>query len=144
MVAALALGLAFVVMAVKRAPAPQSGADAATNAAVVEQVPAPGAHILHQASVGADLKPGYDGRITIDGRAIPEDQMDGAAPEGSPAYDPRYGVRPNRREHVFFTPGSEKVFDRYPTGEVHISITFWQIADGPDVSQTVSWAFFVN
>lgn len=144
MVVALALGVAFVISAVKRAPAPQSGTDAATDVAIVDQVPSPGAHILHQASVGADFKPGYDGRITIDGRVIPEDQMDGAAAPGSPAYDPRYGVRPNRREHVFFTPGPDKVIDRYPTGEVQISIMFWRIADGPAASKTVSWAFFVN
>lgn len=134
----------FLVTTLQKSPETSSHPGPASDPAVVRRVPAPGAHVLSQTSVGAQLLPGYDGRIIIDGRNIPEDQMDGAAPQGSPAYDPRYGVRPNNKNKVFFTPGPAKVIDRYRTGEVHITIRFWRIADGPSAARTISWAFFVN
>lgn len=140
----LALAVAFCVKAVQRAPAPGGALNDATDPAVVRQVPEPGGHVLHQTSVGVQLLPGYDGRLTIDGTTIPEDQMDGAAPPGSPAYDPRYGVRPNNKEQVFFTPGKGKVIGEYGTGEVHITVRFWRIADGERSARMISWAFFVN
>lgn len=144
MLAALALAVVFCVRAIQRAPSPGVARSDATDPAIVRQVPAPGGHVLHQTSVGVDLLPGYDGRLTIDNTVIPEDEMDGAAPPGSPAYDPRYGVRPNNKEHVFFTPGAGKVINQYGTGEVHISVRFWHIVDGERSARSVSWAFFVN
>jgi hypothetical protein len=141
---ALALAIVFCVRAIQRAPSPGVIQSDATDPAIVRQVPEPGGHVLHQTSIGVDLLSGYDGRLTIDGTVIPEDEMDGAAPPGSPAYDPRYGVRPNTTEPVFFTPGKGKVLDRYGTGEVHITVRFWRIADGERSARSVSWAFFVN
>ena len=144
MTVALGAAVAFCVVTIRRSPESASNGSAPTDPAVVRQEPEPGAHILRQASVGVELKPGYDGRITVSGVTIPEDQMDGATPPGSPAYDPRYGVRPNNRQHVFYTPGPDKAVPRYPTGEVHVSVRFWPIAQGPDAAKTISWAFFVN
>ena len=144
MFAALALAVLFCVRAIQRAPSPGVTQSEATDPAIVRQVPEPGGHVLHQTSIGVQLLRGYDGRLTIDGTEIPEDEMDGAAPPGSPAYDPRYGVRPNNKERVFFTPGKGKVLDQYRTGEVHLTVRFWRIADGERSARTVSWAFFVN
>ncbi len=144
MLGALVLGLAFSIYAIDRAPDTGSPPGAATDPAIVVQTPSPGAHVVRQTSVGVELQPGYDGRITVDGVEIPEDQMDGAAPAGSPAYDVRYGVRPNNKQHVSFTPGEDKVVKRYRSGEVHVSVRFWPIAQGEAASKTVSWAYFVN
>ena len=144
MFVALAIAVVFCVKAIQRAPSPGVAQGDATDPAIVRQVPDPGGHVLRQTSVGVELLPGYDGRVTLDGTLVPEDQMDGAAPPGSPAYDPRYGVRPNNKERVFFTPGEGKVIERYRAGEVHLTVRFWRIADGESSARSVSWAFFVN
>ncbi len=144
MALALAAAIAFVVVTLAKSPESTSHPGAAADPAIVAQSPAPGTHVLRQTPVGAKLLTGYDGRLTVNGVAIPEDQMDGAASEGSPAYDPRYGVRPNNKELVFFTPGPGKVIDHYDSGEVHVTVRFWRIADGESHARTISWAFFVN
>lgn len=144
MTGALVLGIAFVVYALGRSPESTTPIGAVSDPAVLSQSPSPGSHVLHQTAVGAKLANGYDGRIIIDGVEVPEDQMDGAAPVDSPAYDPRYGVRPNNKNSVFFTPGSNKVITKYPAGEVHVTVRFWSIAKGEASARTVSWAFFVN
>src|SRR5690349_18698693 len=56
----------------------QGGGTGCQNPAVVAFDPCPGSHILRQAEVGVELQPGYDGRISINGTEIPEDQMQGA------------------------------------------------------------------
>ncbi len=138
----LAGAAAFVVYAFNNAP--RNDVAMTRDPAVVRQLPAPGAHILHQAQVGAILRVGYDGRIAINGIAIPEDQMDGAVPASSPVYDPRLGSRPNRRNEVLFTPGKGKVIDHYGTGDVTIVVRYWKIADGPSRARSVAWRFSVN
>ena len=116
----------------------------ADDPAIVQQVPLPGSHVLQQSQVGALLQTGYDGRLTIDGTAIPEGQMDGAVDPGSANYDPRYGVRPNNRNQVFFTPGPGKVITRYNNGEVTITVELWQIVRGRSHSRKVTWSVFVT
>lgn len=140
----LAAAVAFVVVAVQRASDSTDAVTAAADPAVVRQAPAPGTHVLRQSRVGAELLPGYDGQLTVDGRAIPEDQLDGAIGPDHPGYDPELGVRPNTRNQVFFTPGPGKEVERYRSGEVAVELRLWKIADGPETARTISWVFFVN
>lgn len=144
MAAALATAIAFVVVTLQKSPESASRPGAATDPAVVRQVPGPGMRVLRQSSIGVELLPGYDGQLSINGIEIPEDQLDGAIGPDNPAYDPKLGIRPNNRNKVFFTPGPDKAIDRYPTGEVHITARFWSIADGPTAARSISWAFFVT
>lgn len=134
---------AFCVYAFGRSP-DQADVNPVHDPAVVAQVPPPGANVPRQSQVGAKLQPGYDGRISINGVEVPEDQMDGAIPTTSKEYDPRYGIRPNRRELVLFTPGPGKVIDRYGSREVTITVRFWRIIDGPDASRAVTWTIYVS
>lgn len=144
-VCALAAAVVFVVVAVQRAPSsPEGGVAAAGDPAVVRQTPAPGSHVLRQSSVGAELLPGYDGELTVNGRTIPEDQLDNAIGPDHPGYDPDLGVRPNTRNQVFYTPGPGRELERYDTGEVEVTLRFWKIVDGPATARTISWVFFVN
>ena len=142
MIGALALGLAFVVYTIQRSPESASNGHTSADPAILQQVPAPGSHVLQQTSIGVELTAGYDGRISVNGTAIPEDEMDGAAPPGSPAYDPRYGVRPNNKQHVFFTAGPGKVISKFPTAKVQVSVRYWQIVHGESSERFVNWSFF--
>lgn len=141
---ALAGAIVFLAVSLEKSPVSESRPAPVADPAVVRRVPEPGAHVLRQSSVGVELLPGYDGRLTINGTMIPEDQLDGAVAPGSPAYDPRQGIRPNNRNQVFFTPAPDKAIDRYPTGEVHVTARFWSLADGESTARSISWAFFVN
>lgn len=144
MAAALGAALLFVVVTLQNAPHSSNSAEAADDPAVVRRTPDPGSHVVRQSSVGVQLLPGYDGRLTIDGVTIPEDQLDGVVLPGDANYDPELGIRPNTRNRVFFTPGPDKAVDEYRTGEVQVTARFWRIADGESASRSISWAFFVN
>ena len=87
---------------------------------------------------------GYDGRLTVNGVAIPETDMDGAIPVTSREYDPKLGPRPNNRNEVLFTPGKGKVIETYGTGDVTLTLRYWNIARGQRSARTLSWHFTVN
>lgn len=144
MIGALAFGLAFVVYTIQGSPESASNGHTSADPAILQQVPAPGSHVLQQTSVGVELAAGYDGRISVNGTTIPESEMDGAAPPGSPAYDPRYGTRPNNKQHVFFTAGPGKVISTSPTGKVHVSVRYWQISHGEESQRFVDWSYFAE
>lgn len=137
----LVVALGFLVWATRRG---QSGVDGpASDRAVVRQVPGPGARVLRQSEVGAELKVGYDGRVLLNGIEVPEAQMSGALDPSSP--DARkYGVRPNNRNQVFFKPGPGKVIDTFPGREVSITVRFWREADGPARARQVTWQFSIT
>lgn len=144
MAVAFGAALLFVVVTLQNSPHDSNEPDPVADPAVVRREPEPGMHVLRQSAVGVELLEGYDGRLTIDGVDIPEDQLDGAIGPDHPGYDPSLGIRPNNRHLVFFTPGEDKVIDRYPSGEVHVTAHFWRIADGESAARSISWAFFVS
>ncbi|MFN8016514.1 MAG: hypothetical protein U0P45_00140 [Acidimicrobiales bacterium] len=114
--------------------------------AIVALFPNDGAQALRQTEVGVDLKPGYDGRLVINGVAIPESQMIGA--RDPKTTDPRdieeNGIRPNNKNHVFFKPGPGKVFEELPQGTVFITARFWQDGRKSETSRVVSWTIRVD
>ena len=111
--------------------------------AIVAQSPAPGTTGGRTDSVGADLRLGYDGRLTINGTAIPEDQMDGALDPKT--MDPKtlkqLGVRPNNRNHVFFTPGPGKVITRLPEGTVYVILTYFLDRRNHATGRSITWTY---
>jgi hypothetical protein len=114
--------------------------------AIVSLAPRDGAQALRQTSVGAELAPGYDGRLTINGIEIPEDQMDGAIDPSSvtPEQLEQFGIRPNSRNRVFFTPGPGKVIEEYDTGTVAITVRFFEDQLEASTARTVSWQIRVD
>jgi hypothetical protein len=122
-------------------PAVTSGADVP----IESYQPAPGGRVLRQSEVGVVLRDGYDGRITINGVAIPEEEMVGAIDPSSPEYDALpedqrdLGPRPNNKNVVKYQPGPGKAVAEYATGSVEITIRYWRIADGPQAAQTTTY-----
>lgn len=129
--------LAFLVYAFRQTPDPTEGK--ADDPAIVQQIPEPGSNILHQQTVGLLLKDGYEGRITVDGKTIPEDQMEGAIPPSSPEYQADLGPRPNTKNNVTFRPGKGKVFTRWPGGQITISVRYWKISAGQRHAKVLTW-----
>jgi hypothetical protein len=140
-VLALGAAIAFFMFATRRTVVGVDGP--ATDKAVVSQTPGPGDRVLRQTEVGAELKPGYDGRIEVNGQAIPEDQMEGAIDPNSREAQ-KYGVRPNNRNKVFFKPGAGKVIGSFSGREVTITIRFWKESEGPGKARSITWQFAIT
>ena len=127
----------------------RSGADTdpvATGDDVIQSYqPSPGGRVLRQSEVGVVLKNGYDGRITIDGVAIPEEEMVGAVDPESPEYQQLtaeqrdLGPRPNNKNVVKYQPGPGKPVTEYATGSVEVTIEYWRIADGRETSTSTTY-----
>ncbi|MGI8936978.1 MAG: hypothetical protein ACR2JF_01955 [Iamia sp.] len=117
--------------------------------AVVAYDPRPGGQVARQAPVGVELEPGYDGRLTINGVPIPEEQMLGAITPGTEAFanlppeQQDLGPRPNNKNVVKFQPGPGKAVSQYDTGNVDISVRFWKVAEGRDESRTITYTIRV-
>lgn len=122
------------------------GGDENLDEAIVSLFPRDGAQALRQTAVGAELQPGYDGRLTINGISIPEEQMDGAIDPASvtPEQLEQYGIRPNSRNRVFFTPGPGKVFEEYDTGTLTITLRYFQDELEASTARTVTWSIRVD
>src|SRR6478752_6125926 len=135
-VLALGAAIAFFMFATRRTVTGVDGP--ASDPAVVRQVPGPGDRVLRQTQVGAELKPGYDGRISVNGQEVPEDQMEGALDPNSKTAQ-EFGVRPNNRNQVFFQPGPGKVIGQFSGREVSITVRFWKESDGPSKARTITW-----
>ena len=127
----------------------EGGGSGCANPAVVAWDPCPGSRILRQAQIGVELKPGYDGRITVNGIAVPEAQMEGAIAPGTEAYDQlspeerALGPRPNNKNVVKFQPGEGKVVEEF-SGQVRVGIRYWQESEGEDTAQPLSYTVFVT
>ena len=111
--------------------------------AIVRQYPPPGGTALSQATVGVELRSGYDGRLVINGIAIPEAQMEGARDPAT--VDPKdlkeNGLRPNNRNHVAFTPGPGKVIEKLPEGTIYVSVQYFPERRNHDAGRTIDWTF---
>ena len=113
---------------------------------VVTQFPGPGAKALRQTQIGAELQPGYDGRLVVNGTEVPEDQMEGAVDPASVSPDElrRYGIRPNNRHRVFFQPGPGKVVEELPQGEVTVTLRYFQERRSEATGRSITWTFTVD
>jgi hypothetical protein len=116
------------------------------NRLLVAQNPPPGGQAPQQTTVGLELLPGYDGRITINGIVIPEEQMDGAVdPQSLSAADlQKYGIRPNNRNRVYFTPGPGKVIETFKTGTVFVNVRYFRDRQPSKTLNIVSWTFKID
>lgn len=139
-VAVLALACGILFYGTRRG---QSGDDTVRDPVIKIQDPAPGTRALRQATVGAELEAGYDGRLTINGVEIPEEQMEGAVDPAKtkPKDLKRYGIRPNNRNRVFFTPGKGKVFEKLPAGEVTVTLRYFKERRSLETALVTSWTF---
>lgn len=112
------------------------------KAVIVSLTPNEGAQALRQTEVGADLAIGYDGRLTINGIEIPEDQMVGARDpkDVSPEDLAQNGLRPNNRNQVYFKPGPGKVIEKFEPGTVDITLRYFKDGQPGEGAGTVRWS----
>jgi hypothetical protein len=97
------------------------------DAAIELRTPAPESKILQQGQVGVDLAPGYEGRLTVNGVPLPDDEVQAV---------PQLG-------QINFQPGPGKAFEQWPAGRNRVQVIFWRTADGPGQSASAYWYFTV-
>lgn len=117
-IVAVALVAAFGALAVG-VRATQTGDRAPTvvngRPDLVEHVyPPDGAQVLRQVEIGMDLAPGHEGRITVNGVTIPDDELR-LVPE---------------QNQVFFVPGPGRVIETLPPGTTCVSAVAWESSKG--------------
>jgi hypothetical protein len=96
------------------------------RAGLTRVFPEPGTVALLQDAIGAELAFGYGGRITIDRRVIPDDQMD---------------VIPGINR-LSFTPGQGKEIQTLDEGRHCVSLYYWRITEGEDsAGRPYTWCF---
>lgn len=96
------------------------------RAGVARVFPEPGVVALRQDAIGAELDFGYTGRLQIDRRDIPDDQVDTIA-----------GI--NR---LSFTPGPEKEIESLDEGRHCVSLIYWRASEGETGDERpYTWCF---
>jgi len=147
-VAILAVATAALVVTCAGTDSP-GGGTGCSHPVVAGFDPCPGARILRQATVGVELKPGYDGRISVNGVEVPEDQMEGAILPGTEAFaqlsaeERARGPRPNNKNVVKVQSGPGKVVPKF-TGQVKVEISYWKETDGRDNADEFDYTVFVT
>lgn len=124
----------------------QTADEAASNPAIVAQFPAPGGRALRQTDLGAELLVGYDGRLTINGIDIPEEQMEGAVDPSTLSEQElrQFGVRPSSRNRVVFRPGPGKVIESLDPGPVTIVLRYFKDRRESTTARVVTWTATVT
>ena len=122
--AALA-GAVAIVLALLLADTDNNDVTVTGNAAVDELIPPRSAEVLAQETVGIDLAPGYDARLTINGVDIPPDQL-------------RHLPNLNR---FTFRPDQGKVIERLQAEQNCALVTYWRQEVGSAEADTISWCF---
>jgi len=99
-----------------------------TGEAVERTFPEDGAEILRQDRIGVDLAPGYTGVLSVNGEAIPEDELEINDALGE----------------VTFRPGEGRAVEAFRGGANCAVAEFWRLQEGRTASRTVRWCFEVT
>jgi len=121
-IAALNVLIFAFSIASKETPGP------AIPTAIEQLLPVRNGLIPRQGIVGADLQDDYTGVIIIDGREIPEDQLDRRVAQGV----------------VTFQPGAEKEFEIFNPGHYHMKLLYWKQVETRDQAHEFNWEFNVD
>jgi hypothetical protein len=130
------------------ASAQTGDADVVVPPGIERVLPMPGALVLRQSQVGADLASGYRGVLIIDGQEIPTQDAQVPGPPNSsgnndPAvnYDAVFDLAQNT---VLFLPRQGATIEEFAPGEHQVTVVYWKLDESRDNAQSFSWKFNVS
>jgi hypothetical protein len=114
-----------------------------SDPAVERVIPAPGALVLRQSQVGADLAAGYRGVLIIDGNELPTDDIQpaGATSNAGPITGAQFDPALNT---VLYLPRPGAVLPEFAPGEHHITVVYWRMDETRDQARQFDWTFKVS
>lgn len=124
----------------------QTGDDAVeiTDPAIERVLPLPGALVLRQSQIGADLATGYRGVLIIDGQEIPTQDAQATGDANSDVtvnYDAVFDLAQNT---VLFLPRQGATIEQFAPGDHQATIVYWKLDESRDQAKTFSWTFKVS
>ncbi|HEV7887710.1 MAG TPA: hypothetical protein VGO92_09135 [Acidimicrobiales bacterium] len=125
----LLYGLALAVAAVAFVAAFLTAPDPAPPdrpPAVVAVSPSENTKEVRQTTVFAELAADFDGTLLLDGKPIPDDQVDQIQTGGN---------------RVSFTPGPNKEFTSFTPGRHCAVVRYWPVSEGEGSATTYSWCY---
>ena len=118
----------------------ETGNDCITDKASIERIePGCGDRILRQSEVGADLKAGLQGTLTIDGIQLPTFNVNEATPTDADRLKAQYYQGTGT---ILFTPRPGALIEQFSAGQHTIVVTYGPV-DQPDSLRSFSWTFAV-
>jgi hypothetical protein len=138
----IAGGLVLIVLAFSTAVTGDK-AVGITDSAVEAVYPQPGALVLRQSEIRADLAPGYRGVLIVDGQEIPTFDLvatDGTASSGA-TFDAVFDPAQNT---VSFTPRSGATIEVLSPGRHTATAVFWKLDESRDSARSMTWNFSVS
>jgi hypothetical protein len=115
-----------------------------TDPAIERVLPMPGALVLRQSQIGADLATGYRGVLIIDGQEIPtqDAQAPGSANNDVAVnYDAVFDLAQNT---VLFLPREGATIEEFAPGDHQATVVYWKIDEGREQSKSYTWKFKVS
>jgi hypothetical protein len=116
-----------------------------TDPAIERVLPMPGALVLRQSQVGADLASGYRGVLIIDGQEIPT--TDAQAPGGPSNGDPTTNIDAVfdlSQNTVLFVPRQGATIEQFTPGSHQITVVYWKLDETRADAKTFTWNFNVS
>jgi hypothetical protein len=118
----------------------QTGSDCITDKTSIERIePGCGDRILRQSEVGADLKAGLRGALTIDGIDLPTFDVNKGTPNDAERLAAQYDEGTGT---ILFTPHPGALIEEFTAGRHTIVLTYGPV-DQPETRQSFSWTFDV-
>jgi hypothetical protein len=127
LIAALLVIAAGAAVMVTRLP---QGTDEAASDIVRSISPGPNEKIPQQGQIRIELLAGWAGRLQVDQRTIPDNQLNRSEDKQVASH-----------QQLLFQPGPGKALEYFPAGQNCATLTYWQIRTGPSQSFTRSWCF---
>ena len=138
----VAVALALIIFGFASA---QTGDQAVeiTDPGIERVLPLPGALVLRQSQVGADLAPGYRGVLVIDGNELPTEdvQTAGANPNAGPITGAQFDPALNT---VLYLPREGAVLPEFAPGDHRITVVYWKMEETRDQARQFDWTFKVS
>jgi hypothetical protein len=114
-----------------------------TDPGVESVYPKPGAIVLRQSEIGADLATGYRGVLIVDGQEIPTFDLvatDGTASSGA-TFDAVFDPAQNT---VSFTPKKGATIEALSPDRHTVTVVFWKMDESRDTARSITWSFKVS
>ena len=102
----------------------KSGPNVASSQIIESVSPDNGEKTLQQGQITIDLLSGWDAKLSIDQKAIPDDQL----------------IKVKEQGLIKFQPGTGKALEYFPAGQNCAELTYWQTV-APDQTFTKQWCF---